>query len=152
MVKLSLDTLRKKIEDGIVSFTDAAIKYSDDTETAKNGGLLINPYTGASRFETPQVDPTLFFSIDNLKVGGVSEPAQFQTKETRDAYRLVMLKSRTEPHQANLKDDYQKIQELALANKQRETMNNWVKKKKKSTYIKIDKEFEGCEFVLKVLK
>lgn len=150
--KFSLDTIVQKINSGKISFSEAAIAYSDDSETAKNGGLLLNPNTGTSRFETPHLDPTLYFVSEKMKTGDVSEPVPFATREGKDAYRIVLLKSRTDPHKANLKDDYQKIQEFALADKQQKTLRNWVLKKKKSVFITVDTAFSHCDFVKEVLK
>jgi peptidyl-prolyl cis-trans isomerase SurA len=58
----------------------------------------------------------------------------------------VQLKSKTQPHQANLTTDYQKIQDMALEKKKKEFMEGWVKTKIKSTYIKIDDSFRNCPF------
>ena len=50
----------------------------------------------------------------------------------------------TEPHRANLKQDYLLLQNMALAKKRQDVMNEWYKEKKEKTYIKIDHSFEKC--------
>ena len=70
----------------------------------------------------------------------------YQMPDTKQAYRVIYLKTRTEPHRANLKDDYQRIQNFATVNKQKKLVKDWVNKKTKSTYIKLDPEFQDCQF------
>ncbi len=60
------------------------------------------------------------------------------------------MKSRTKPHIANLKDDYNKIQEQALNQKKNEAMQNWISKKAEDTYIEIsDDSYKKCNFQYK---
>jgi len=66
------------------------------------------------------------------------------TSDGKTAYRIVTVKSRSKPHKANLRDDYQKIQEAAAQEKQDKTLSEWVEKKKSSTYIHINEEFGNC--------
>jgi len=143
--KKELDSIAELIETGEYTFDEAIKKFSDDP-SKNNNGLLVNPMTGTSTFEVDQLDPKLFFVIDKLKVNEISAPVQFQTEERKDAYRILQLKERTEPHQANLKDDYDKIQEWALENKKQEELNKWVDEKVENTYIKVDDAYKSCSF------
>ena len=69
-----------------------------------------------------------------------------KTDKQKDAYRILYLKSKTEPHRANLKDDYPKIQQWALQQKQKKYVDNWVNEKTKTTYIRISDDFKKCKF------
>ena len=82
-----------------------------------------------------------------MGVGNITRPMPFRTEDDKEALRIVYYKSKTPPHQANLKDDYQKIQEVALSEKQNKVLSNWVKKKQKSTYIQINPEYSNCEIL-----
>ncbi|MBC8486503.1 MAG: peptidylprolyl isomerase, partial [Bacteroidetes bacterium] len=143
--KVKLDSIANIIEDGKYTFDEAVVEFSDDP-SKNNGGLLINPMTGTSLFDADQLDPKVFFVIDKLEVGDISTPVQFQTQEGKDAYRILYLKKRTEPHTANLKQDYDKIQEWALEQKKQETITNWIKEKANETYVKINDKYKDCEF------
>jgi peptidyl-prolyl cis-trans isomerase SurA len=142
---LQLDSIRNKILLGTMTFEDAAERFSEDEETKNNGGLLINPETGTSKLSPDKMDKLLFFQVDTMKLNTVSEPLMMTTPENKTAYRLVIVKSRTKPHKANLKDDYQKIQEVVLQDKQNKALNDWVEKKRKSTYIQINDNMNNCE-------
>lgn len=141
---LVLDSIRTKIVLGKMTFEEAAEKYSDDEETRYNGGLMLNPETGTTHLSPDKMDRLLFFQADTMTVGTVSQPILMTTQEGKAAYRLVYVKSKSKPHVANLKDDYQKIQEVALSEKQNKAMSEWIEKKSKNTYIQINDTMNNC--------
>ncbi|MCC6690771.1 MAG: peptidylprolyl isomerase, partial [Bacteroidia bacterium] len=104
-----LDSIYKVIKRDSISFREAASRFSDDEESRQNGGLVSNPVSGATKFEKAdlgQFDPSLAFTIDRMKVGDITEPAITNTRDGKQCYRILYLKSRSDPHVANLKDDY----------------------------------------------
>lgn len=139
-----LDSIHKAIQSGSITFEEAAATLSDDEETKNNGGLIINAETGNNRLAPDKIDRLLFFTVDTMTVGNISAPIIFQTEENKTAFRIVKLKSRTTPHRANLKDDYQKIQDAAKIDKENKTVNDWVERKAKSTFIQINKTVYDC--------
>jgi peptidyl-prolyl cis-trans isomerase SurA len=148
--KLILDSIRDRIEEGQISFQDAALKYSDDLDTRQNGGMLVNPATASSKWqleELGQMDQTLVFMFENqMKVGDVSPVIQYiATGETKQGWRILCLKSRSEPHKINYKDDYSKLLNMATYDKQKTLITAWIAKKSKTTYIKLDEEFNSCK-------
>ncbi len=140
-----LDSIAEIIEKDSMSFAEAAKKYSDDPSKI-NGGMIVNPMTGTTKFETDQLDSQLFFVIDKLDIGEISKPVLFETEEGRQAYRLLYLKSRTDPHIANLKDDYNAITEWALNKKKTQAVDKWVNEKINNTYVKIKGDYQNCNF------
>lgn len=132
-----------------LTFALAAQLFSDDKDSKMNGGRMINPQTGTTKFESEllgQYDPVLFFATEKMKVGEESQPILWQKPDGSQLYRIVKLISRTEPHRANLRDDYQKIQEVALQEKQGKAMLAWIDKKVKKTYVKLDEDYKDCKF------
>ena len=147
--KQELDSIYESIISGRISFCEAAAKYSDEKETKNNCGSMMNVAAGSTKFdvtEVGQIDQNLVFLLDKMNVGDITKPTLFQSQDTKQAYRIVYLKSRSEPHTANLKDDYQRLQGLATIDKQKKIVAAWITKKSKSTYIKIDEEFVNCNF------
>jgi peptidyl-prolyl cis-trans isomerase SurA len=143
--KVQLDSIAALIDEKKYTFDEAIVKFSDDP-SKNNGGLLINPVSGTTLFEADQLDPKVAFVIDKLEVGEVSAPVQFQTQDGKDAYRILYLKKRTEPHKANLKQDYDKIQEWATADKKQDVISKWIENKTKQTYVKINGSYDNCSF------
>jgi peptidyl-prolyl cis-trans isomerase SurA len=143
-----LDSLSQRINLGGISFAEAALQYSDDKETKYNGGLLINPETNTSRLSPEKMDRLLFFQVDSMKLNEASKPLIMQTSEGQQAYRIVMVKSRTKPHRANLKDDYQKIQEVVQEEKKAKAVNDWIERKRKNIFIQIMNDYDVCKEAL----
>lgn len=147
--KQSLDTIYEILQTDSIRFSDAAGKYSDDEDSKNSGGLIINPFTGATRFqmdEIGQVDQNVAFAIDKLKVGEFTKPMPMTGSDGKQAYRILYLKTRTDPHRANLVDDYQKMQAIALSKKQQEAVQKWIKRKSADTFIRIADDYKNCTF------
>ncbi len=143
--KHELDSVYNLISTNQMTFAYAAMKFSDDESTKHSGGMMLNPQDGSTKIPTDQLDPSIFFQIDNMKVGDVSMPSAFKTPTGEQAYRLVKFIAKTEPHKANLTDDYIKIQQAALTSKQNKEVEKWFSKKRTQTYIRINEEFSSCE-------
>jgi len=143
--RLELDSLLVQIRNGEITFENAALKNSDDPGKS-GGGYIINPYTGTTWFEMDQLEPQLSFVINKLDVGQISTPVPTQTEEGEEAFRLVKLKARTEPHRANLTDDYSLITDWALMKKKEEKIIEWVNKNVENAYIMIIDDYKNCEF------
>jgi peptidyl-prolyl cis-trans isomerase SurA len=147
--KEKLDSIRELIANGALKFDEAALKYSTDKDTKQNGGLLINPAASSTKWELDEIgemDQNLVFMLENqMKVGDVSPVIQYVGADAKQAWRIVYLKSRTEPHKANMEDDYIKLLNMASYERQKKLVKDWITKKSKSTYIKIDSEFNTCK-------
>ncbi|HOI31611.1 MAG TPA: peptidylprolyl isomerase, partial [Bacteroidales bacterium] len=143
--KNELDTIAIQIRNAELTFEEAVEKYSDDEAKGKNG-LLLNPYTGSTLFDADNLDQQVSFVIDKLQPGELSDPVPMITEEGKDAYRLLMLKRKTTPHKANLRDDYNRIQAWALQKKKQEAVDNWIREKSSSAYVRINENFLDCEF------
>ncbi len=152
-VKNKIDSIQHELSVDSMTFREAVVQYSDDEATKNNGGLLTNPKTQSPYFEKGDVDGTLIFTLDRMKVGTYSEvlPYSFtdKTGEKKDGYRVIYLKSESKPHKANLDTDYSKIQSAAKQKKQQEELNKWIMLNKGHVYIKIDDAFKNCEMMKK---
>jgi peptidyl-prolyl cis-trans isomerase SurA len=143
--KNTLDSIGDLIAEKKVTFDDAVRMYSDDP-SRNNGGLLINPMTGESKFESGQLDPKIFFVIDKLKTGEISSSVLFKSERGKEEYRIYYLKERTLPHKANLENDYAKIQDLTLERKKMKAIDTWIDEKAAKTSIRILAPFNTCKF------
>jgi peptidyl-prolyl cis-trans isomerase SurA len=147
--KVALDTIYQHIIDGKISFCDACTKFSDDKDTKNNCGIMQNAAAGSTRFEIEQlgqVDQNMVFMLDKMKPGDVSKPLLNQGQDSKQSFRIIYLKTRSEPHQANLKDDYQRMQNLAQNSKQKSVVDAWVNKKLRGIYVHMDDNYKSCPF------
>lgn len=143
-----LDSIQKQILDGKISFNDAALKYSDDKDTKHNGGLMVNPASNSIKWEIEevgQVDQNMVFMLDKMEPGNVSTPMQYVAQDSKQAWRIITLKQRTEPHKANIKDDYIKLLNMATYEHHKKAISDWIAKKSKLTYIKLAPEYANCK-------
>lgn len=139
-----LDSVRNLIQSDSMTFSRGVKLFSDEkVQSYNNDGVLVNPATGKSVFETGDLDPDIYFAIDTLQVDQVTSPVEFTDRDGSVGYRLILLKSRTTPHVANLQQDYSKIKAAATESKTSLYVNNWVLDKIRSTYINIDPMFQG---------
>lgn len=141
-----LDSVLVLIRTDTLSFDDAALKFSDDKNTKNNGGLMINPYNGTSKFEKKHIDPATNYVVQKLKVGQISDPFEGADDRGKAAYKIIVLKSKTPQHIANINDDYQFLREKALQAKKMKIVDEWIEKKQRETYIKIKENYRDCEF------
>ncbi len=146
------DTLRKRILDKEITYEKAAIEFSDEKETKYDGGKLRNPETFDHIFELTKMDPTLYSQVINLEEGVVSNPILEYDRTGKAFYKLLMVSDKKEEHVAEYGKDFLKIKELALKEKQIETIAKWQEEKIKDTYIKITGEYRNCEFTNNWLK
>lgn len=145
-----LDSIYTLIQNGTYTF-DAAVKLFSDNANRMGGGYLINPKTGSNIFQAEDLDPKVFYTIDKLKVGDVSKPVSFTTEKNKDAYRLLSLVKKTEPHRANIDDDYDKIYEIALGKKHQKVLDEWVTEHAKQAYIRIVDNYSECDFYQQIM-
>ncbi len=138
-----MDSLRAKIVDGTVGFGEAVNRYSEDENSKFTGGMR---QCGNGTFCTiDQLDKELVLQLKDLNPGDYSKPLVYTDERGKKGVRLIYLKSRTEPHRENLKDDYNKVAERALEEKRYETIEKWFAGKIPSFYLTIDPQFATCE-------
>ena len=134
-----LDTVRSKIIAGIISFNEAAGKYSED-DAQKFAGPFITGRDGSTYVTIDALDKNMVGMISKMKVGEFSQPAAFEGEQGKKGARIIYLKSRSEPHRMNLQDDYSKISQFSLEEKKSKTLDKWLKNKIFTYYISIDPE------------
>ncbi len=150
--KRKIDIVRKRIVEGELTFEEAARSSSDEIETRNNGGVLINPTTGDTRFELTKMDPVLYGQAQKLKDGEVSSPLLEQDERGIKKYKLLKVSNRFDEHIADYSQDYIKIKELALREKQLRKIQNWMTDKIEETYININQDNQDCNFTNKWVK
>lgn len=145
LAQVKMDSVRQEILDNKLSFSFAVKKYGDKNQQSyNNDGRVANPRSGNTFFEVTDLETNVFFAIDGKKEGDIAEPFQFKGPDGTVYLRLVQLVSRSKPHQADLKQDYGKIQTAALEQKKAEYTEKWVLEKLRSTYLSVSDMFSSC--------
>lgn len=134
-----LEAMRDSVLNHGVSFSDLARRHSQHEETKAMGGRIINPETGERLLRIEGLDPALYRIVLLLEnEGEISEPRSFNVQRrgsSRTAYRIVRLDRLVPEHQANLRDDYNRIRSIALQQKQMREFNNWMEEAREEMFI-----------------
>ncbi|HLW07527.1 MAG TPA: peptidylprolyl isomerase [Marinilabiliaceae bacterium] len=141
------DSISNLIREEKISFEEAALRFSMDKETRVNGGLMINPYDQSTKFEVQSIAPAINRQLEKMKQGDISNA--FMMKDERlgkDFFAVIKLKSKTEPHRANITDDYELLQAILENEKREESFHKWIERKQKETYISISPKWSNCKF------
>jgi peptidyl-prolyl cis-trans isomerase SurA len=140
-----LDSIAGLINNDSITFDEAVRRFSDEKDRI-NGGVLVNPATGGTLFDASELDQQVSVVVNRMNPGEMSIPVAMKTSDNKDACRLIYLRKKTEPHKANLKDDYVVIRDLALQKKREEIINNWIENKSGKAYIKVCDDYKDYDF------
>lgn len=131
------------------SFEDAVSVFSDDKDTRNNNGLMFNVTQEGqrtSRFKLADLPAEVAKTVDTLQVGAVSKPFQMINERGKTVCAIVKLKNRTEGHKATITEDFQVLKNVVLAKRREEVIHDWVVKRIKSTYVRINDRYRNCNF------
>jgi len=141
-----LDSLRTKIIKENLKFEQLAQEISDDDLTKGMGGFFTDG-DGSTKISMRDIDPVVYLNIDTMKVGNISKPLQYRTDDGKDAVRILYFKKKLAPHVANLKDDWNRIQSAALAEKKDLALEKWFTKARQDVFINIDPIYKYCKIL-----
>lgn len=159
-----LDSIARLIRIDSLSFEDAALRFSDDASSKMNGGIVSNHDILARQgvYDGARLTATRFLKEDfgmdggkaledyaaliRLKVGEVSNSFQTTDYMGNQMSKIVKLVEIIPPHTASLKDDYVRLEEMALSQKSERYFTEWLNKKIESMYIYIAPEFRTWKF------
>lgn len=141
-----LDSLATEVRLARLDFGEAAALHSDDEESRANRGTVIEPNSNGPRWAMGDLDQQDFFVIDKLKPGEISDPVPFALPDGGRAYRIIRLDLRTEPHRANMKDDYQLLLQAAENEFRQQAVDEWVDEKTRETHVSVNERYATCSF------
>ena len=145
-----LDSIADDIRADRFTFDPAAYALSDDKDTRNNHGLMANVIqetrTISSRFQMKDLPQDVAKVVDTLQVGQVSRAFRMTNQKGQTVCAIVRLKSRIDGHHANMTEDFQVLRDQVIAKRREEKINNWIKEKVNSTYVRISPDWRNCDF------
>lgn len=148
-----LDSIRNGILNKKISFDEAATFLSADKETRNNKGIMVNNTRGANsgtpRFALDELNQDIVKIAGEMKAGEISEPFIMLNDKGRQVAAMIKITARNEGHKATINSDYQIIKKMAENAKQQKMVDEWLQKKIDRTYVRIDPDWQGCEFKYK---
>lgn len=148
-----LDSVAADIRGEKISFEDAVRYGSDDKNTRNNHGILSNnKETGetTTRFEMSElsaVSSELARVVEGLEVGEISRPFTMINTKGKTVCAIAKLKNRINGHRASITEDFQVMKQVVEEKKSEEVIAKWIREKQQTTYIRINSDWEGCEFL-----
>lgn len=140
-----LDSIRNDILEGKITFFSAVKEFSQDDQSKNVGGYVLNYETGGTILEVNKMDPTLYTLVDTMSVGAITPPTMYQADDGSIAFRIVKLVAKVDAHVADIRVDYDKIQNAARNDKETEILDRWFGKNIKKTYLMIADDYKDCE-------
>lgn len=148
-----LDSIRTDIVENKFTFEEATAVISQDKDTRNNKGIMVNDKTGTIRFEMSDLPKEVANAVNQLNPGEISKPFKMRDpKSNKDIVAIVKLTNRIDSHKANLSDDYQLIKSIYEESAKAKMIEEWVNKKIKDTYIRIEDGWRDCDFKYNWLK
>ena len=147
---IRLDSIRNVIIADSITFQQGAWKFSEDTKSRTNGGLVADPNTGAPFFDVDNLKPADFKVLQNMKEGEISAPFESVDDEGRSGntvYKIVRLEKIRPSHTATVEEDFNVLLDITTSNKAMEAIEKFIKEKQQTTYIVIDPMFQKCVFL-----
>lgn len=145
-----LDSIVNDIRANKFTFDAAALALSDDKDTRNNHGLMANVDqqngTVSSRFEMQDLPADVAKVVDTLSVGQISRAFRMTNDKGQEVCAVVMLKNRIEGHPANMTEDFQTLRDVVVNKRKEEKIEQWIKDKIKTTYVRISPDWRNCKF------
>ncbi|MDE6812199.1 MAG: peptidylprolyl isomerase [Muribaculaceae bacterium] len=142
-----LDSVGKDIKNGKYSFDEVTRYVSQDKDTRNNKGVMINQNNGTTRFQMQDLPPEVATKIEHMKPGEVSEPFIMKDeRHNRDVAAIVKLTNRIEGHKASMQEDFNQLKSMYASHRSEVLLRDWVEKKIKETYVRIEDGWVPCEF------
>lgn len=143
-----LDSVRHDIVDEKkMTFEEAVRYYSQDKDTRFSKGVMINPETGTTHFEMSELPTEVARQVAQMQPGDISNAfVMTDPKSNREQVVIVKLTSVTDAHRANLSDDFQLIKDMYENAGRQKILDEWIAKKIKETYVRIEDGWRGCDF------
>lgn len=154
---LRLDSIADDIRKEKFTFEDGATLISDDKDTRNNHGLMANQQRRSSegrmiqtsRFEMGElanVSSDLARVVDGLEIGEISKPFKMNDSRSKTICAIAKLKNRIKAHRASITEDFQVLREIVLNKKKADLIDEWIREKQKTTYVRINENWCDCEF------
>lgn len=152
LAKIKAEKAYRLLQSDSLSFESAVKLFSTDEETRNQGGKVISPATGSSKLEIKEIPPNIYFILDKLEEGQLSEPALVELSNGKSAWVIFRLDKRTPAHQANLKDDYLIFSQQTEATKKNEKLRKWIDDTIHKTYVWLDEDLQKMDYTYDWLK
>ena len=144
LMEATIDSVSVQLALGETSFDAAVLRHSTREATRNQKGQVVNPRDGGARFGVDELDPNVFFLLQDLQPGEVSAPVQLVDEDNRAYWAMIRLEERFPAHRANPTDDYALFQQQVEAEMREEALSKWIDKRIGETFVRVDAPYRDC--------
>ena len=144
MMATTIDSVSVQLAMGETSFDAAVLRHSTREATRNQKGQVVNSRDGGARFGVDELDPNVFFLLQDLQPGEVSAPVQLVDEDNRAYWAMIRLEERFPAHRANPTDDYALFQQQVEADMREEALSKWIDKRIGETFVRVDAPYRDC--------
>ncbi len=130
-----LSMVRDSIITYEIPFGLMASRHSQEEMSKSMGGRVIDPRTGDRQLFLESLGPTWRQTIDTMQVDEISHPSRVQLLSGETSYHIVHLRDRQPTHRISFEEDYARIEQLALQEKQAREIERWVRGLREQVYV-----------------
>ena len=141
-----MDGVMAQIESEEISMDEAIVLHSTREETSNQGGRVVNPRDGGTLFGSDELDPNLFFLLNAMQPGEVSDPIQLLDADDQGYWISVQLEERVPAHRANPTQDFGYFQTIVENELREKQLKKWTLKAIDYTFVRIDPPYNACSF------
>ncbi len=149
-----MDSIAEDLRRAKYTIEEAAMFLSDDKDSRFNQGLMFNmkmdPNTGeeirTSRFQMQDLPADIAKVVSKMHTGEISQPFLMMNTKGKEVCAVVRLKTLIKAHHASMAEDFQILKDVVMKKLQEEKINQWIKEKQRSTYVRINEGWSDCEF------
>ena len=145
-----MDSIATDIKENKFTFEVGAQELSDDKDSRNNNGIMtnLNKETGVAttRFEMGDLPSEIARMVDKMEIGEISQAFTMTDKHGMETCAIIKLKNRIPAHRASITEDFQILKGTVEAKKSEEMIQQWIKDKQKSTYVRINEDWRNCDF------
>lgn len=144
--KERIDSIANVINEKKFTFEQCVALYSTDKNTRNCSGILTNMQTGSTKHQMQELPQEVGRAVYSLEEGEISKPFLMVDRSGKQVYCIAKLKSKTKAHKADMSHDFALLKNMYEAHKKQEKLDNWIAKKQKKTYVRIDENWKKCDF------
>jgi peptidyl-prolyl cis-trans isomerase SurA len=133
--------LLTQVRDSILTqnmpFELMARRHSEEEVSNRIGGRVLDQRTGERDLVLQALDYSWRTTINSIEVGEVSEPSEVELLDGKRAFHIIYLQRRVPEHIVDIQTDYERIEQLALQEKQNRLLSDWLDELRKDVYIEM---------------
>ncbi|MEO8447146.1 MAG: peptidylprolyl isomerase [bacterium] len=124
-----LKDLKSRIENGEITFEEAAKQYSEDEASKLKGGNI-------GKIGMEQLDSMTVTALKGLSDGQITDPLRLGS-DISYGYAIYKLGKVYPEHKLTLEDDYERVKKFAVSFKENTEMEKWINEMRETIYVDV---------------